>query len=66
MSDLLTIGIILAIYLAISVGIGVYGRSKEVGIEDYFDENRVSIASSSHTLRYYPPLSTTVFHHVYQ
>ncbi len=40
MSDLLTIGIILTIYLAISVGIGIYGRSKEGGSEDYFVASR--------------------------
>ena len=40
MSDLLTIGIILTIYLAISVGIGIYGRSKEGGAEDYFVASR--------------------------
>ena len=40
MSDLLTIGIILAIYLAISVGIGIYGRSKEDSSEDYFVASR--------------------------
>ena len=40
MSDLLTIGIILAIYLAISVGIGIYGRSKENSSEDYFVASR--------------------------
>ena len=40
MSDLLTIGIILTIYLTISVGIGIYGRSKEGGAEDYFVASR--------------------------
>ena len=40
MNDLLTIGIILAIYLAISIGIGIYGRSKEGGAEDYFVASR--------------------------
>ena len=40
MSDLLTIGIILTIYLAISMGIGIYGRSKEGGAEDYFVASR--------------------------
>ena len=40
MSDLLTIGIILAIYLAVSVGIGIYGRSKEGSAEDYFVASR--------------------------
>ena len=40
MSDLLIIGIILAIYLAISIGIGIYGRSKEISIEDYFVASR--------------------------
>ena len=40
MSDLLIIGIILAIYLAISIGIGFYGRSKEDNAEDYFVASR--------------------------
>ena len=40
MSDLLTIGIILAIYLAVSIGIGIYGRSKTDSIEDYFVASR--------------------------
>ena len=40
MSDLLTIGIILAIYLAISISIGIYGRSKEDNAEDYFVASR--------------------------
>ena len=40
MSDLLIIGIILAIYLAISIGIGIYGRSKEDNAEDYFVASR--------------------------
>ncbi len=40
MSDLLIIGLILAIYLAISIGIGIYGRSKEISIEDYFVASR--------------------------
>ena len=40
MSDLLTIGIILTIYLAISVGIGIYGRNKEGSAEDYFVASR--------------------------
>ena len=40
MSDLLTIGIILTIYLAISIGIGIYGRSKEDSSEDYFVASR--------------------------
>ena len=40
MSDLLTIGIILAIYLAVSIGIGLYGRSKEDSAEDYFVASR--------------------------
>jgi SSS family solute:Na+ symporter len=39
-SDLLTIGIILAIYLAISISIGIYGRSKEDNAEDYFVASR--------------------------
>ena len=40
MSDLLTIGIILAIYLAVSIGIGIYGRSKTDTAEDYFVASR--------------------------
>ncbi|MDC0161280.1 sodium:solute symporter family protein [Marine Group III euryarchaeote] len=40
MSDLLTIGIILAIYLTISICIGLYGRSKEDNAEDYFVASR--------------------------
>jgi SSS family solute:Na+ symporter len=40
MSDLLIIGIILVIYLAISIGIGIYGRSKEDNAEDYFVASR--------------------------
>ena len=40
MSDLLIIGIILAIYLAVSIGIGLYGRSKEDSAEDYFVASR--------------------------
>ena len=40
MSDLLIIGLILAIYLAISIGIGIYGRSKEDSAEDYFVASR--------------------------
>ena len=40
MSDLLTIGIILAIYLAVSIGIGIYGRSKTDSAEDYFVASR--------------------------
>jgi len=40
MSDLLVIGIILVIYLAISIGIGIYGRSKEDNAEDYFIASR--------------------------
>ncbi|MFL2941358.1 MAG: sodium:solute symporter family protein [Candidatus Poseidoniales archaeon] len=40
MSDLLTIGIILAIYLAVSIGIGIYGRSKTDSVEDYFVASR--------------------------
>ena len=40
MSDLLTIGIILAIYLSISIGIGLYGRSKTDSAEDYFVASR--------------------------
>ena len=38
MNDLLIIGLILAIYLAISISIGLYGRSKEDSAEDYFVE----------------------------
>ena len=40
MSDLLTIGIILAVYLAVSIGIGIYGRSKTDSAEDYFVASR--------------------------
>ena len=40
MTDLLVIGIILAIYLVISIGIGIYGRSKEDNAEDYFVASR--------------------------
>jgi len=40
MSDLLIIGFILAIYLAISISIGLYGRSKEDSAEDYFVASR--------------------------
>ena len=40
MSELFIIGLILAIYLAISIGIGVYGRSKEDSAEDYFVASR--------------------------
>ena len=40
MSDLLTIGIILSIYLIVSIGIGIYGRSKESSAEDYFVASR--------------------------
>ena len=40
MSNLLTIGIILAIYLSISIGIGLYGRSKTDSAEDYFVASR--------------------------
>ena len=40
MNDLLTIGIILIIYLAVSIGIGIYGRSKEGSAEDYFVASR--------------------------
>jgi len=40
MSDLITIVIILTIYLAISIGIGLYGRSKEDSAEDYFVASR--------------------------
>jgi len=40
MSDLVTIGSILAIYLTVSVGIGIYGRSREDSAEDYFVASR--------------------------
>ena len=40
MNDLLTIGIILTTYLAVSIGIGIYGRSKEGSAEDYFVASR--------------------------
>ena len=40
MSDLATILIILAIYLIISIGIGIYGRSKDDSAEDYFVASR--------------------------
>ena len=40
MSNLLTIGIILTIYLSISIGIGIYGRSKKDSSEDYFVASR--------------------------
>jgi|TARA_B100000959_G_scaffold117847_1_gene123793 SSS family solute:Na+ symporter len=40
MNDLLIIGLILAIYLAISISIGLYGRSKEDSAEDYFVASR--------------------------
>lgn len=40
MSDLLTIILILAIYLIISIGIGIYGRSKDDSAEDYFVASR--------------------------
>ena len=40
MSDLITIGIILALYLVISIGIGIFGRSKEDTSEDYFVASR--------------------------
>ena len=40
MSNLLTIGIILTIYLSISIGIGIYGRSKTDSAEDYFVASR--------------------------
>ena len=40
MSDLVTIGIILALYLVISIGIGIFGRSKEDTSEDYFVASR--------------------------
>ena len=40
MSDLLTIGIILLIYIVISISIGVYGRSREDSAEDYFVASR--------------------------
>ena len=40
MSDLITIIIILALYLCISVAIGFYGRSKEDTAEDYIVASR--------------------------
>ncbi|SVB46607.1 uncharacterized protein METZ01_LOCUS199461 [marine metagenome] len=40
MNDLLTIGIILSIYFIVSIGIGIYGRSKESSAEDYFVASR--------------------------
>ncbi len=40
MSDLATILIILATYLIISIGIGIYGRSKDDSAEDYFVASR--------------------------
>ena len=40
MSDLATILIILAIYLIISIGIGIYGRSKDDSADDYFVASR--------------------------
>jgi SSS family solute:Na+ symporter len=40
MSDLAIILIILAIYLIISIGIGIYGRSKDDSAEDYFVASR--------------------------
>ena len=40
MNDLITIVIILTIYLVISIGIGLYGRSKEDSAEDYFVASR--------------------------
>ena len=40
MSDLVTIGLILAIYLLISKGIGMYGRNKEDSAEEYFVASR--------------------------
>ena len=40
MSDLITIGIVLALYLIISIGIGIYGRSKEINSDEYFVASR--------------------------
>ena len=40
MSDLITILIILALYLCISVAIGLYGRSEHDSAEDYFVASR--------------------------
>lgn len=40
MSDLVTILIILALYLCISIAIGMYGRSNEDSAEDYFVASR--------------------------
>ena len=40
MSNLLTIGIILLIYLSKSIGIRLYGRSKTDSAEDYFVASR--------------------------
>ena len=40
MSDLITIIFILTVYLTMSIGIGIYGRSKEGSNEDYFVASR--------------------------
>ena len=40
MSDLFTIAIILALYLCMSIAIGIYGRSEEDSAEDYFVASR--------------------------
>ena len=40
MSDLVIILVILALYLCISIGIGLYGRSNEDSAEDYFVASR--------------------------
>ena len=40
MSDLITIIFILTVYLTMSIGIGIYGRSKEGSTEDYFVASR--------------------------
>ena len=40
MSDLFTIAIILALYLCVSIAIGIYGRSEEDSAEDYFVASR--------------------------
>ena len=40
MSDLITILLILSLYLCISIGIGIYGRSSEDSAEDYFVASR--------------------------
>ena len=40
MNDFLTIAIILIVYLSVSIGIGIYGRSKENNSEEYFVASR--------------------------